>query len=142
MVALSRSEDTAGTPFGFAAAAVVLRQAEAWTSAQCELLSGVEAMWTTWVQRQREAIDASARSLAEIYECREFADIVRIQQNWLADAVQRTTSDLSELADHAAALTWRLARVNNVGDVTRKPVTPTPSPRAQDEVPSQREAAE
>jgi hypothetical protein len=51
-------------PPGSAATASVLREAEAWASAQCELLSGVEAMWTGWMQRQREAIDASAPGLS------------------------------------------------------------------------------
>jgi len=48
----------------------LLREAEAWASAQCELLSGVEAMWVGWMQRRREALDASARSLTQICEYR------------------------------------------------------------------------
>jgi len=56
--------------FGADAAAALLREAEAWASAQCELLSGVEAMWVGWMQRRREALDASARSLTQICEYR------------------------------------------------------------------------
>jgi hypothetical protein len=123
------------------AAAVMLRQAEAWASAQCELLSGVEAMWERWMQRQREAIDSSTRSLTRMYECRDFGGIVQIQQQWLADTVRRTTSDLSALANDATALTWRVARVDELGNATRKSASPT-RPQGAEDKPLHREAAE
>ena len=97
--------------FGGAFASGVLREAEVWTSAQCELLSGMGALWTQWARRQREAIDASSRSLQRMCECRSLADLVQIQQQWLADAAQRGAADLGTLASDAAALTSRVAAV-------------------------------
>jgi hypothetical protein len=140
MAELNRREDTRnGTPPGSAAAAAMLREAESWANVQCEVLSGVEAMWIGWMQRRREAIDASTRSFAQICECSNLVEIVQIQQQWLADAVQRTTSDLSALANDAAALTWPFTRIDRTGDSTRKPGPPA---RRQGEAPLHREAAE
>jgi hypothetical protein len=119
--------------------------------AQCELLSQVEAMWTGWMQRQREAIDASARSLTRIYECRDLARIVQIQQEWLADTVRRTATDMTVLANEANDLTWRVARVGRTvvgaagaaaaGHVGQKSAPPMPR-GPQDQGPLRREAAE
>ncbi len=104
MADFNRSEDARnGMALGSEAAAAVARQAETWASAQCELLSGVEAMWIGWMQRRREALDASTRSLTQICESRDLGDILQIQQQWFADTVQRTASDLSAFANDAAA---------------------------------------
>src|SRR5207244_11782097 len=62
-------------------AAVLLRQMEAWTNAQSELLSGMAALWTDWMKRQREAIEATAQSLQQMFECRNLADLAQIQQD-------------------------------------------------------------
>ena len=143
MADFNRREDVRyGMALGSEAAAVVARQAEAWVSAQCEFLSGVEAMWAKWIERQREAIDASTRSLTQICECRNLGDIVQIQQQWFADTVQRTASDLSAFTNDAAALTWRVARVGPNGDATRQPAPPPHRQGAEGEMQFHREAAE
>ena len=142
MAEFNRSEDArSGMAPGSETAAAVARQAEVWASAQRELLSGVEAMWTGWMQRRREAFDASTRSLTQICECRNLVDVVQIQQQWLADAVRRTTSDVSALADDAAALTRRVARVAPTSDATGQHAPPRRQ-GAEDEAPLRREAAE
>src|SRR6266446_8356075 len=107
MTEFNRTESGASgvAPAG-AVAAEVLREAEAWTSAQCEFVSGMGAIWTDWLRRQQEAIDASARSLQQMFECRNPADFARTQQQWLADATRRGASDLSTLACESMALSW------------------------------------
>jgi hypothetical protein len=94
-----------------------------------------------WMQRRRDALDASTRSLTQICECRNVADIVQIQQQWLTDAVQRTASDLNAIANDAAALTSRIARRAPTGDAARQPAPPSHQ-RAEAEAPLHREAAE
>src|SRR5882672_6884897 len=105
----------AGIAPGGAVAAGMLHRAEAWTSAQCELLSGMEAIWSDWLRRQQEAIDASARSLQQMFECRSPADFVQTQQQWLADATRRGASDISTLASESMALTWRVVGADRLG---------------------------
>lgn len=76
---------TAAIGPGRGLAAGMLREIESWSSAQCELLSGIGTIWSDWLRRQREAIDASSRTLQQMYECRNVADLMRLQQQWLAD---------------------------------------------------------
>jgi hypothetical protein len=119
----------------------VLREAEAWTSAQCELVSGIGVVWTDWLKRQREAIDASARSLQQMFECRNPADFAQIQQQWIADAARRGASDISALACDAMALTWWAAAVDRVRGPS-SPVRGTGRAKSCDDAPVQRAAAE
>ena len=144
MTEINRGEDArSGMALGSETVVAVARQAEAWASAQCELLSGVEAMWVGWMQRRRDALDASTRSLTQICECRNVADILQIQQQWLTDAVQRTASDLNAIANDAAALTSRFARHAPTGDAARQPAPPRHQrAEAEAEAPLHREAAE
>lgn len=119
----NRSENvTSGVSPGGAVAAGVLREAEAWTSAQCELLSGMGTIWAEWMRRQREAIDVSARSLQQMYECRSVADLFQLQQQFLAESARRSASDISNLACDAVALTWRVAGADRPG--LHGPVSP------------------
>ena len=144
MTEFNRTESSASgvAPAG-AVAAEVLREAEAWTSAQCELLSGMGAIWTDWLRRQREAIDASAQSVQQMFECRNPADLAQIQQEWLAGTAKRSVSDISALACDSMALGWRVVGADRLGS-GGKSSTPRSTERAKsaDEVPLQRAAAE
>lgn len=92
---------------GTAVAAAVLREAEAWARTQSELLSGVEAIWTGWLKRQGEAIDAGTRSLRQMLDCRNPAELMQLQQQWVADTMCRAASDIGNLARDATAVTQR-----------------------------------
>ena len=144
MTEFNRTESSASgvAPAG-AVAAEVLREAEVWTSAQCELLSGMGAIWTDWLRRQQEAIDASARSLQQMLECRNPADFAQTQQQWLTDTVRRGASDFSTLASESMALTWRVVGADRQG-FRGQPSASRVTPRAKsgDEAPVHRAAAE
>jgi hypothetical protein len=144
MTQFNRTETTGnGMAPGSAVAAGMLHEAEAWTTAQCELLSGMETIWTDWLRRQQEAIDASARSLQQMCGCRNPADLVKIQQEWLEGAARRGASDLSALACGSMALTWRAVGVDRVGMRGHpSPARGTARAKSGDEAPLQREAAE
>jgi len=143
MTEFNRTEGIgSGIAPGGAVAAGDLRGAEAWTSAQCELLSGMGAIWTDWLRRQQEAIDASAQSVQQMFECRNPADLAQIQQEWLAGTAKRSVSDISALACDSMALGWRVVGADRLGS-GGKSSTPRSTERAKsaDEVP-QRAAAE
>lgn len=142
MTEFDRTENLlSGMAPGGAVAASMLRGAEAWTSAQCELVSGLGAIWTDWLRRRCEAIDASARSLQQMLECRNPADFAQIQQHWLADAARREASDIGALACDVAALSWRAAGADrNVPRRQAAPVRATERSKSGEEL--QRAAAE
>jgi hypothetical protein len=143
MTEFNRTESMSGVAPGGAVAAGVLREAETWASAQCELVSGMGTIWSDWLRRQQEAIDASARSLQQMFECRNPADFVQTQQQWLADATRRSASDISTLACESMALTWRLVGADRLGlHGQSPPMRGTGRAKSGDEAPAQRVAAE
>ena len=144
MTEFNRTESTGnGRAPGAAVAAGMLREAEAWTSAQCELFSRMGAIWTDWLRRQQEAIDASTRSLQQMCDCRNPADLAQLQQEWLAGAARRGASDISALAGDSMALTWRAVGADRLGwRGPSSPVRGTARAKSGDEAPVQREAAE
>ena len=144
MSELNRSEGVGiGQLPGGAVAASVLRETELWTNTQCELLSGIGALWTQWMGRQREAIDASARSLQHMYECRNLVDLVQLQQQWFADTARRSASDIGTWASDATALTCRIAGAERAGLRGSSPARRSGEPVSPAEgAPLQRAAAE
>src|SRR5258708_909380 len=140
MTEFNRTESigSSSAPGGVIAAGV-LHEAEAWTSAQCELLSGMGAIWTDWLRRQQEAIDASARSLQQMLECRNPADLAQIQQEWLAGTARRSADDISTIARESMALTCRVVGADRLGEGGRlSPARGTGRGKSTDEAPSQR----
>ena len=143
MTEFNRTESMSGIAPGGAVATGLLREAETWASAQCEFVSGMGAIWTDWLRRQQEAIDASARSLQQMFECRNPADFAQTQQQWLADATRRSASDISTLASESMALTWRVVGADRLGlGGQPPPVRGTGRAKPGDEAPLQRAAAE
>jgi hypothetical protein len=144
MTQFNRAESTGnGRAPGAAVAAGVLHEAEAWASAQCELLLGMGTIWADWLRRQQEAIDASARSLQQMGECRNPADFADVQQEWLAGAARRGASDISALACDSMALTWRAVGADRLGSRGQSsPVSGAARAKSGDEAPLRREAAE
>ncbi len=97
---------------GTTVAAAMLRETEAWARTQSELLTGVEAIWADWLKRQSEAFDAGSQSLRRMFDCRNPAELMQVQQQWVADAMRRAASDFSSLAGDALAVTRRVGGAN------------------------------
>lgn len=143
MSELKRSEGVGiGHLPGGAVAASVLRETELWTNTQCELLSGIGALWTQWMGRQREAIDASSRSLQRMYECRNLVDLVQLQQQWFAEAARRNASDIGSWASDAVALTCRVAGAERRPSGSPSAPGGRPAVKSAEEAPLPRAAAE
>ena len=70
---------------------------DAWIEGQAELLEHVDQMSKRWVQNRREAIEATRQSIAEMQRARDFADVMRVQQEWLSGSLQRFSSDFEAL---------------------------------------------
>lgn len=127
---------------GSAVAVGVLREAEIWTSAQCELLSGMGARWADWMTRQCEAIDASSRALLQMYECRTLADLAELQRRWFADAARRGASDFGAWASDAVAVTRRTADEDPAASVLSVSGRPRAAAKLGEETSAPRAAAE
>jgi hypothetical protein len=84
------------------------RGAEAWLDSQAAALARLEETMQDWIARRHAAIQESYEALHRLRECRDFADMAVVQQQWLAGTMQRLTDDLGSFgttaldASHAA----------------------------------------
>lgn len=84
-------------------AEALLRDAQAWTALQCELLCGLEALWAECARRQTDAIENSARLLQGFCDGRGAVELVQIQRGWLASAARRSAAVIGQWAGDGAA---------------------------------------
>ena len=144
MMEFRRTEDTAG--LGGAAEAAWLRDAQAWTGLQCELLSGIEVLWAECARRQIEAIETSARTLQGLLDGRHFVEVAQLQRDWLASAARRTADAAGRWADDGAIWTQAASVAAGAGVETANDAAPPPrdfgdhAPHEREE--PEREAAE
>lgn len=132
---------TENTPCGVAATAL-LRGAEQWTRAQCELLSGVELVWAQWAERQRAAFEASAGTLRQMAGCRSLADVAQLQRDWLSEAAKRGTANVGALTSDAVTLSQLAAGLGRNGEARGWAAPLRGAAPAEQHPPEQRQAAE
>jgi hypothetical protein len=99
-----------GVAPGDAAASAMLREAEAWARMQTELVGGIETLWTDWLRRRCEAMQAASRTLQKICESRTLGEVARAQQEWLSGTIERTAADMGDWVGGTAV--WAGKRVD------------------------------
>lgn len=141
---LNRNESNIRRNDPESAVASILHQAEAWTSVQGALLSQVETLWTDWLHRRRDAIAATSGSLQAMCDCHSLAELVRIQQRWLAGAIERSMGDAEALVSVPLALGEATTRASaRAAEVTTRSVRQgRAAPANVVEAPNQQVAAE
>lgn len=129
---LALAEFPVGTAF--------VKEAELWVGAQRDLLAGIEALMTGWAQRQREAFEASSRSIQKICASRDILDLVQAQHEWMSDCLQLTASQIRAVGDDTAAITRKAAaRLGEGREEMARSSSPAEPARS---VPIERAAAE
>jgi hypothetical protein len=132
----------ASAAYGDAITSAMLREAVVWADAQRELLSGAEAIWSDWLKRRSEAVEATSRSMQKIWECRNLAEVAQAQHDWLTGAVDRVAADLTSVASGTAILTRRVGEIGRSSKVLSRPGWPPASPEpAHSGMPEQTERA-
>jgi len=88
----------------------------AWIDTQAEIFDHVDNVARRWIDRRREALDATRRSLDQLRQCENVGDLVHIQQDWFAGSMRRAFADLSDLtaATLGASKTavWRVEKAS------------------------------
>jgi histidinol-phosphate/aromatic aminotransferase/cobyric acid decarboxylase-like protein len=79
--------------------------AEALLTTQAKLFSAFEAMTADWLRRQREAFNEAQQSLRAMRECQTPADVMKVQQAWIASAAKRMNADLTALGQATNSMT-------------------------------------
>jgi Phasin protein len=90
-----------------AMASLFEKGAQAWLGAHQEAIAGMQAIMSDWLERRREAIDASRRTIEQMSGCRDVAELLRIQQEWLGDSLRRSAADFEAINDRVAAAARR-----------------------------------
>jgi hypothetical protein len=78
-------------------------------AAQGDLLNGIEAMMTDWMRRQREAFEASSRSMQKIYGARNLLDLLQAQHEWVSDCLSWTASEIRAVGNDTTTISRRAA---------------------------------
>ena len=72
--------------------------------AQAGLLAGMEATMTDWLRRRHEAVAETQRLVTSLNASGDPADVLKAQQEWMAGALRRLTTDAA--AYQSATLQW------------------------------------
>jgi predicted lipoprotein len=105
MNAATSTADTASA--GLPIASVFVKEAELWMGTHSELLSGIETIVTGWMDRQRQALEASSRSIRRVCDARNIFDLMQAQQEWVSDCLSWTASEIRAVGNDAATISRR-----------------------------------
>ena len=86
------------------ASATGARTASEWIDAQAELFDQFDQVASQWLERRREALDATRRSIEQMRSCEQVGDFLRVQHEWVEGSMRRLTEDLTEFAKVAFAV--------------------------------------
>src|SRR5713226_2224604 len=74
-------------------------------TAQTQVIATVDALTHGWLHRRQEGVDAIYKAIEEMVESHDHpAEILRIQQDWLAGVSRRATEDIAALNDGISSL--------------------------------------
>src|SRR5690349_4013052 len=86
------------------ASATGARTANEWLDAQAQLFEQFDHVATQWLERRREALDATRHSIDQMRSCEQVGDFLRVQHEWVEGSMRRLTEDMTEFARVAFAV--------------------------------------
>jgi hypothetical protein len=99
----SRAEVPVSNPIG----EVFAQNANLWFATHAELLANVDALTHAWLNRRREGVDSMREAIQQMTECRDPAQMLHIQQDWLSGALRRASEDVTMLNERIATVTQK-----------------------------------
>ena len=120
----SRKQEKSGTEFPLSnpLGEIFTQNANLWFATHAELLTNVDALTHAWLSRRRDGVDSMREAIQQMTELRNPADMLRIQQQWLSDALRRASEDIAGLNDGIASMTQKAA--TNFEQAARKVAEP------------------
>lgn len=118
----------------------LVKEAELWMGAQSDVLSSIETMMTGWMQRQRQALEASSRSMRKILDARNPFDLLLAQNEWVSDCLHWTASEIRGLGQDTHVATRNVTEW--VGERSSQALQPEQSRETAASMTHQRAAAE
>ena len=96
--------------------------ANLWFTTHAELLANVDALTHAWLSRRREGVDSMREAIQQMTECRNPAEMLHIQQDWLSGALRRASDDVTMLNERITSMTQKAT--TNFEKTARKVVEP------------------
>lgn len=118
---------------------VFVKEAELWMGAHGDFLTGIETMMTGWIRRQRQAFEASSRSMQKICDARNIFDLMQAQHEWVSDCLNWTASEIRAVGNDTTTISQRAA--GRLGEAREQPRSNQPV-EAAESISLQRAAAE
>jgi Phasin protein len=81
-----------------------LRGPDLWVESQAKAFDRFDEVARRWLDRRREALDATRQSFEEMRDSSDFGELMRIQQEWVLGSMRRLTADFVELSGIALNL--------------------------------------
>ena len=81
--------------------------ANLWFATHAEMLANVDALTHAWLERRREGVDSMREAIQQMIECRNPAEMLHIQQDWLSGAFRRASQDVAMLNERIASMTQK-----------------------------------
>jgi Phasin protein len=80
------------------------RGPDLWVESQAKAFDRFDEVARRWLDRRREALDATRQSFEEMRDSSDLGELMRIQQEWVRGSVRRLTADFVELSGIALNL--------------------------------------
>jgi phasin protein len=85
-----------------------------WIEGQANAFERFDQVARRWLDRRRDALDATRQSFEEMRASSDVGELMRIQQDWLFGSVRRLTADCADLSgialNFAQGATTQMAR--------------------------------
>jgi Phasin protein len=104
-----RKQEKPGTEFSLSnpLGEMFAQNANLWFATHAELLANVDALTHAWLNRRREGVNSMREAIQQMTECRDPAEMLRIQQDWLSGALRRASEDVAMLNERIATVTQK-----------------------------------
>jgi hypothetical protein len=90
-----------------------------WLESQARMFDHFDEVARRWLDRRREALDATRQSLEEMRSTDNVGELMRIQHDWVIGSLQRLAADMAELGTAAFNLAQTAAtQVGKTGERT------------------------
>jgi hypothetical protein len=105
-----RSESKPQFPLSSPLGEIFAHNANLWFATHAELLANVDALTHAWLNRRREGVEAMREAVQQMTECQDPAEMLSIQQDWLAGAFHRASQDIAVLNNGISSMTEKATK--------------------------------
>jgi len=84
---------------------IFAQSVDLWFTMQAKSLANVDALTHAWLHRRQEGVAAIHEAIEQMVACQSPAEILQIQQDWLAGVCRRATEDVTALNNGIASMT-------------------------------------